>query len=83
VQSWRDEPTGSDTPDNPCWRFSVSDRTPHRVAGTVLSEHPTSMGVVRYRWWEGAVTVELLLLDELTAILAVVPGSAPPGRRSA
>jgi hypothetical protein len=41
------------------------------------------MGVVRYRWWEGAVTVELLLLDELTAILAVVPGSAPPGRRSA
>jgi hypothetical protein len=55
--------------------------TRHRVAGTVLSEHRTSMGLVRYRWWEGAITVELLLLDEPTAILAVVPGPERPRRR--
>jgi hypothetical protein len=51
----------------------VRNTTPHRVAGTVLSEHQTSMGLVRYRWWEGSITVELLLLDEPNAILAVVP----------
>jgi hypothetical protein len=39
------------------------------------------MGLVRYRWWEGSTTVELLLLDEPTAILAVVPGSDRPRRR--
>lgn len=54
--------------------------TPRRVAGTVLSEHRTSMGLVRYRWWEGSITVELLLVDEPTAILAVVPGSDRPRR---
>ncbi|MDQ7905370.1 hypothetical protein RB614_12625 [Phytohabitans sp. ZYX-F-186] len=48
---------------------------PRRVVGTVLSEHRTSMGIVRYRWWEGSITVELLLTDEPTAILAVVPGN--------
>jgi len=48
---------------------------PNGLAGTVLSEHRTSMGLVRYRWWEGAVIVELLLLDQPTAILAVVPGA--------
>jgi hypothetical protein len=59
----------------------MGDRTPHGVVGTVLSEHRTSMGVVRYRWWEGSITVELVLLDEPTAVLAVVPGSDPPDRR--
>jgi hypothetical protein len=39
------------------------------------------MGLVRYRWWEGVITVELLLMDEPTAILAVVPGSDQPDRR--
>lgn len=50
------------------------------MVGTVLSEHRTSMGLVRYRWWEGSITVELVLLDEPTAILAVVPGSDRPDR---
>ena len=59
----------------------MRDKTPHRVAGTVLSQHRTSMGLVRYRWWEGSITVDLLLLDEPTAILAVVPGSDRPRRR--
>jgi hypothetical protein len=54
----------------------VDSTTPHRVAGTVLSEHRTSMGLVRYRWWDGSITVELLLLDEPTEILAVLPVSA-------
>jgi hypothetical protein len=49
-----------------------------RLAGTVLSEHRTSIGLVRYRWWEGSITVELLVLEEPTAILAVVPGSDRP-----
>jgi hypothetical protein len=39
------------------------------------------MGLVRYRWWEGSITVELLLVDEPTAILAVVPGNDRPRRR--
>jgi hypothetical protein len=47
----------------------------------VLSEHRTSMGLVRYRWWEGAIVVELLLLDQPTAVLAVVPGNDRPHRR--
>lgn len=51
----------------------MSSTTRHRAVGTVLSEHRTSMGLVRYRWWEGSITVELLLLDEPTAILAVLP----------
>ena len=53
-------------------------KTPPRAAGTVLSEHRTSMGLVRYRWWEGSITVELLLLDEPTAVLAVLPATSPP-----
>ena len=54
----------------------MRDTRPRDTVGTVLSEHRTSMGLVRYRWWEGAICVELLLLDEPTAILAVVqPGS--------
>jgi hypothetical protein len=39
------------------------------------------MGLVRYRWWEGAIIVELVLLDQPTAILAVIPGSDRPRRR--
>ena len=53
---------------------------PRRVVGTTLSEHRTSMGPVRYRWWEGSITVELLHVDEPTAILAVVPGGDRPRR---
>ena len=56
----------------------MSSATPHRVAGTVLSEHRTSMGLVRYRWREGSITVELLQLDEPSAILAVLPAARPP-----
>ena len=52
-----------------------------RPAGTVLSVHRTSMGLVRYRWWPGWISVELLLLDEPTAILAVVPGTDSGRRR--
>jgi hypothetical protein len=83
ARSGRDEPiVQSDIAKNPHWRASVSITTARRVAGTVLSQHRTSMGLVRYRWWEGSITVELLLLDEPTAILAVVPGSDRPHRRS-
>jgi hypothetical protein len=74
--------TGSDTPENPHWRVSVSNTTPRRVVGTVLSEHHLD-GPCRYRWWEGSITVELLLLVEPTVILAVVPGRDRPGCRSA
>jgi hypothetical protein len=49
--------------------------TPRRTAGTVLSAHRTSHGLVRYRWWPGSISVELQLLDEPTAVLAVVPGT--------
>jgi hypothetical protein len=56
----------------------MSNTTPHRVAGSVLSEHRTSMGLVRYRWWESSITVEMLLLDEPTTVLAVVPNSDRP-----
>lgn len=55
----------------------MSNPKPHRVAGTVLSQHRTSMGLVRYRWWDGSITVELVL-DEPAATLAVVPGSDGP-----
>jgi hypothetical protein len=41
------------------------------------------MGLVRYRQWNDMITIELLLLDEPTAILAVVPGNGRPRRRSA
>jgi hypothetical protein len=40
------------------------------------------MGLVRYRRWEDSITIELLLLDEPTAILAAVPGNDWPRRRS-
>ena len=60
------------------WRATVSSTTPHRGAGTVLSEHRTSMGLVRYRRWESSITVELLPLDEPPAILAVLAATRPP-----
>jgi hypothetical protein len=59
----------------------MSDMTPRRTAGSVLSVHRTSMGLVQYRWWPGRISVELLLLDEPTAILAVVPGTDRARRR--
>jgi hypothetical protein len=64
---------------NPHGRTSVSSATSHRVPGTVLSEHRTSMGLVRYRRWEGSITVELLLLDEPIATLAVLPAAPRTG----
>jgi hypothetical protein len=39
------------------------------------------MGLVRYRWWPDSISVELLLLDEPTAILALVPGTNRARRR--
>jgi hypothetical protein len=53
----------------------VSDVTAQRVAGTVLSEHRTSMGLVRYRRSEGSITVELLPTDQPAAILAMLPAA--------
>jgi hypothetical protein len=58
----------------------MSDTTPRRMAGTVLSVHRTSQGVVRYRWWPGRISVELLLLDDPAQILTLVRGV--PGRRN-
>jgi hypothetical protein len=55
----------------------VNDTSSHRMVGVVLSEYRTSMSLVRYRWWEGSITVELLLLDEPTAVLAVLPAVRP------
>jgi hypothetical protein len=54
----------------------VSQTTPNRVTGTILSQHRTSMGLVRYRRWEDSITIELLLPDERTVTVAVVPGAA-------
>jgi hypothetical protein len=54
---------------------------PRPAAGTVLSVHRTSQGLIRYRWWPGSISVELLLLDEPTAVLAVVPGTDRARRR--
>jgi hypothetical protein len=59
----------------------MSDTTPRRTAGTVLSVHRTSQGLVRYRWWPGQISLELLRLDEPTAILATVPGTDRARRR--
>jgi hypothetical protein len=61
----------------------MSDTTPRRTAGTILSVHRTSLGLVRYRWWPGWIGVELLLLDEPSEILAMVPrtGRTPPSAR--
>jgi hypothetical protein len=59
----------------------VSDTIRRRTAGTILSQHRTSMGLVRYRWWPGWIGVELLLLDEPTEVLAVVPGTERARRR--
>jgi hypothetical protein len=54
--------------------------TPPRTAGTVLSVHRTSQGLVRYRWWPGWISVELLH-DEPTAILGMAPGTDRTRRR--
>jgi hypothetical protein len=59
----------------------MSDTTPRRTAGTVLSVHRTSQGLVRYRWWPGRISVELLRLDEPAQMLALVPGTEPARRR--
>jgi hypothetical protein len=59
----------------------MSNMTSRWPDGTVLSVHRTSMGLVRYRYWAGWISVELLLLDEPTAILAVVPGDDRARRR--
>jgi hypothetical protein len=51
--------------------------------GTIISEHRTSQGLVRYRRWPGCISVELL--GEPIAVLAAVRGtdaSAVDGRGS-
>ena len=53
----------------------MSTRTPQRTAGTVLSVHRTSQGLIRYRWWPGWISVELFG-DESPAILAAVAAVA-------
>jgi hypothetical protein len=53
--------------------------TPRRTVGTVLSVHRTSQGLVRYRWWPGCISVELLR-DESPAVLAMLAGT-DRGRR--
>ena len=45
--------------------------TARPTAGTVLSVHRTSQGLVRYRWWPGGISVELLR-DDPPALLAAV-----------
>jgi hypothetical protein len=45
--------------------------TPRPTAGAVLSVHRTSQGLVRYRWWPGWISVELLR-DEPPPLLAAV-----------
>ena len=52
----------------------MSDATPGRTAGTVLSAHRTSQGILRYRWWPGWISVELLR-EEPAAILATPPAA--------
>jgi hypothetical protein len=54
--------------------------TSRQTAGTVLSVHRTSQGLVRYRWWPGSISVELLR-DESRAVLAVVAGTDRDRRR--
>jgi hypothetical protein len=58
----------------------MSNTAPPRTAGTVLSVHRTSQGLVRYRWWPGWISVELLR-DEPPAILATVAGTDRGRRR--
>jgi hypothetical protein len=59
----------------------MSTTTARRRAGTVLSVHRTSQGLVRYRWWPGRISVELQMLDQPATILATVPGTDPAGNR--
>jgi hypothetical protein len=58
----------------------MSTTTPRRTAGAVLSVHRTSQGLVRYRWWPGGISVELVR-DEPPAILATVAGTDRGRRR--
>jgi hypothetical protein len=52
----------------------MSNATPRRAAGSVLSAHRTSHGILRYRWWPGRISVELLR-EEPAAIVATVPAA--------
>jgi hypothetical protein len=58
----------------------MGNATPRRKAGAVLSTHQTSQGVVRYRWWPGRISVELLG-EEPAATLATVPTADRAHRR--
>lgn len=58
----------------------MNTRNANRTAGTVLSVHRTSQGLVRYRWWPGWISVELLR-DEASPILAKVAGTDRGRRR--
>jgi hypothetical protein len=54
----------------------MSNATPRRAAGSVLSAHRTSQGVLRYRSWPGRISLELLR-EEPAAIVATVPAADP------
>lgn len=58
----------------------MSNATPHRTAGSVLSAHRTSQGILRYRWWPGWISVELLR-EEPAAIVATAPVADHARRR--
>ena len=58
----------------------MSNATPRRTAGSVLSAHRTSQGILRYRWWPGWISVELLR-EEPAAIVATVPTADRAHRR--
>jgi hypothetical protein len=52
----------------------VNTTTRRPAAGTVLSVHRTSQGLVRYRWWPTCISVELIRNDR-PAVLATVGAS--------
>ena len=59
--------------------IDMNTEAPGRTAGTVLSAHRTSQGLILYRWWPGGISVELLR-DEAPTVLTMVAGT-DRGRR--
>jgi hypothetical protein len=57
----------------------MSMSTPPTDAGTVISVHRTSQGLVRYRRWRGRISVELM--DKPGTVLAVVTRKTGPRNR--
>ena len=58
----------------------MGNATPRRTAGGVLSTHRTSQGILRYRWWPGRISVELVG-EQPATILATVPAADRAHRR--